>query len=304
MKLSCDVIKDILPLYVENMVSSDTRRIVEEHIAACESCKKQLAEMSTPQNLPADIDTAPLRRLKAILRKNKIKIFLLSVMLTLAAAVAVIAFLTTPQYIPYSENPVTIKENADGSVLAIFSDAVSGYSVHRYPADKSPGYVYHITAWNSIWSRYIGKSTARSTVLNPGGGAVASVYYYTPYRSGERLSAGDGDILIYGQDQVPGGGVQTLPRAFLAYYFFLAAGLAIFCIIAMYLLRRHEKARNVIFKIFLLPVAYLLGSLCIKDFYFPSYSATRDFYAILLVTIPLYIMLLSASYLIKEFKRV
>lgn len=303
MKISCDVIGDILPLYVENMASSDTRRIVEEHISACESCKRQLDEMSFSQDLPADIDTAPLRKLKAVLRKNKIQIFLLSVMLTLAAAVAVIAFLTAPQYIPYSENPLLIKENADGALMAIFSNEVSGYSIHHYPAGRGPGFVYHITAWNSVWSRYVRKSSANNTVLNPDGETVASVYYYTPYRSGEHLHAGDGDILIYGRDQVPDGNVVTLPRAFLAYYFFMAAALAIFCLIAMYLFRRHEKVRRVIFKIFLLPAAYLLANLCIKGFYFPSYSATRDLCAILLVTIPLYFALLSAGYLIKEFKR-
>jgi hypothetical protein len=303
MKISCDVIGDILPLYVENMASSDTRRIVEEHISACESCKRQLDEMSFSQDLPADIDTAPLRKLKAVLRKNKIQIFLLTVMLTLAAAVVIAAFLTAPQYISYSENPVVIKENADGTVLAMFSDEVSGYGIHHYTAIRGSGYVYHITAWSSIWSRYISKNSAGNTVLNPDGETVASIYYYTPYRSGDRLYAGDGDILIYGRDQNPGGDVQTLPRGFLAYCFFMAVVLAIFCTIAIYLFRRHEKARKVIFKIVLLPVAYLLGNLCIKGFYILSYSATRDFLVILLVTIPLYIILLSAAYLIKEFKR-
>lgn len=298
------MIRDVLPLYVENLASSDTRRIVEEHIAACESCKKQLDEMNASQNLPADIDTEPLKKLKAILRRNKIQIFLLSVMLTLAAAVAVIAFLTAPQYIPYSGNPVLIKENADGAVLAVFSDEVSGYSIHHYPADRGPGFVYHITAWSSIWNRYISKSSANNTVLNPDGKTVASVYYYMPYRSGDRLYAGDGDILIYGRDQVPDGNVVTLPRGFLAYYFFMAAALAIFCLIAMYIFRRHAKAKEVIFKIFLLPAAYIVGSLCIKGLHFMSYSATRDLCAILLVTIPLYLALLSAGYLIKELRRV
>lgn len=302
MKVTCNVIRDILPLYVENMASADTRKMVEEHTGSCERCRKQLDEMSIPHNLPADTDTAPLRKLKATLRKNKIQTIIFSVMFTLAAAVVVIAFLTAPRY-SYSEHTVTIKENADGAVLAIFSDEVSGYHIHHYLADKGPGYVYHITVWNSIWSRYIRKNPANNTVLNPDGKTVASVYYYMPYRSGDILTAGDSDILIYGIDQNPGGGVQTLPRLFLTWYASFAALFAIICGIAMYLFRRHEKARSMILKILLLPVAYLLGNLCIKGFYLPSYSAIRDFYAILLVTIPLYIVLLSATYLIKEFKR-
>ena len=34
----CNLIKDILPLYVENMVSADTREFVSEHLEHCEEC--------------------------------------------------------------------------------------------------------------------------------------------------------------------------------------------------------------------------------------------------------------------------
>ena len=98
MKVTCNVIRDILPLYVENMASADTRKMVEEHTGSCERCRKQLDEMSIPHNLPADTDTAPLRKLKATLRKNKIQTIIFSVMFTLAAAVVVIAFLTCLLY--------------------------------------------------------------------------------------------------------------------------------------------------------------------------------------------------------------
>ena len=188
------------------------------------------------------------------------------------------------------------------TVLAIFSEAVSGYDIHHYPADRGEGYVYHLTAWNSIWSRHISKGHAGRIVLNPEGNEVAGVYYYTPSSSRERHFAGDGDILIYGQDQVPEGGVLTLPRTFLAFYFFMAVALVITCAVVLYLFRLHEKVKKTISYILLLALAYILGSLSIKGFYFPSYAAARDLCSILLVAIPLYIVLLSASYLIEEFK--
>ena len=33
MKISCNIIRDILPLYVDNVVSDDTRDMTEEHLA-------------------------------------------------------------------------------------------------------------------------------------------------------------------------------------------------------------------------------------------------------------------------------
>ena len=41
MKIKCNVIKDILPLYIENIASEDTRVLIEEHIDECEDCKKK-----------------------------------------------------------------------------------------------------------------------------------------------------------------------------------------------------------------------------------------------------------------------
>lgn len=31
-EISCDIIKDILPLYVDDVVSDDTKKMVEEHL--------------------------------------------------------------------------------------------------------------------------------------------------------------------------------------------------------------------------------------------------------------------------------
>ena len=39
MKISCDVIMDLLPLYHDGVCAENSKKIVEEHIAECESCK-------------------------------------------------------------------------------------------------------------------------------------------------------------------------------------------------------------------------------------------------------------------------
>ena len=44
MKTECSVIRDLLPLYVENMVSEKTAQYIMEHIAVCEECKAELAK--------------------------------------------------------------------------------------------------------------------------------------------------------------------------------------------------------------------------------------------------------------------
>ena len=44
-KISCHVIQDILPLYVDGIVSEDTKEMVEEHLRECESCRKEAEHM-------------------------------------------------------------------------------------------------------------------------------------------------------------------------------------------------------------------------------------------------------------------
>jgi len=41
-KNECSIIKDLLPLYVEDMVSGETRDFIEEHLSNCPECKAEL----------------------------------------------------------------------------------------------------------------------------------------------------------------------------------------------------------------------------------------------------------------------
>lgn len=40
MKLSCEVVEDLLPLYVDNVCSEQSRWLVEEHLRECDKCRK------------------------------------------------------------------------------------------------------------------------------------------------------------------------------------------------------------------------------------------------------------------------
>lgn len=291
MKISCNMIRDILPLYVEDMASQDTRDLVEEHIASCENCKKRLEEMRTFEEPPVDTDIAPLRNIQNTLRKKQLQTIILSVMITLVFAVVTIAYLTTPAYISYNENAVSIIEKDDGTVLLNFSEEVSGFNVNQYPAADNSGYVYDITTWETIWQQKINKNNLENTVLNPNGETVASIYYYN--------TDGIENTLIYG-DPITDGSVMTLPRLVLSYYVLFAIGFLLICGIGLVIFRKNEKIRNGLEKMILLPISYLIAHLLIKGLHSATYLAGRDFYVILLVTISLYVALLAGRNILKK----
>lgn len=51
MKLSCDIVQDLLPLYEDGVCSPDSRSAVEEHLKTCPQCR---GEQKTAQKLPKE----------------------------------------------------------------------------------------------------------------------------------------------------------------------------------------------------------------------------------------------------------
>ena len=44
-KISCNIARDLLPLYVEGILSEETAQVVEMHLQTCKSCKKDFETM-------------------------------------------------------------------------------------------------------------------------------------------------------------------------------------------------------------------------------------------------------------------
>lgn len=70
-EFSCNTVRDMLPLYVDNIVSDDTRAIVEEHLTSCDACRKEYENMKNAIVLPADGDAKQLKRFKGAWKKKK-----------------------------------------------------------------------------------------------------------------------------------------------------------------------------------------------------------------------------------------
>jgi|GEM_PF-728435 len=46
MKISCEIIKDLLPLYQDGVCSDESKKVIEEHIKICENCKAEIESMN------------------------------------------------------------------------------------------------------------------------------------------------------------------------------------------------------------------------------------------------------------------
>ena len=63
-KITCSVINDLLPLYIDKVLSSDSTALVEEHLEKCSSCRESLERMESPITIKQISDRSRIKELK------------------------------------------------------------------------------------------------------------------------------------------------------------------------------------------------------------------------------------------------
>ena len=97
MKISCEIIQDLLPIYHDGICSNKSRQLVEEHLSECESCREELRAMDdnlivpdTKQNLE---EAEAVKRLSIKWKKGMLKSLLKGVFFTLITVIIMLAIL-------------------------------------------------------------------------------------------------------------------------------------------------------------------------------------------------------------------
>lgn len=115
--ITCEVIKDLLPLYVDDVLSADSRAIVEEHLETCSDCTEYYHALKEPkgdyEQMRNSDDKAALKKIKGNLKKKK----LITILIT-AVCIAALGFgifyglVVHEKYIPYEESGLYVSEEA------------------------------------------------------------------------------------------------------------------------------------------------------------------------------------------------
>ena len=330
MNKDCSIVQDLLPLYAEDMLREETKEFVDAHLAQCAPCRAELAALKA--DVPsAPVSAQPLRSLKKQLRRKKFTAVLLAVALALTLATAGFAYLTAPQYLPYSETEWTVAR-ADGAVtaegLADLSGVesisvnlltpVSGTKVTSTQEPDSGKTVYFITAWRTPLDTWRGafdesgdtpnthsandRTQREADALQGALGKVESARTLFTLNTANCAAVyyspnnGQDDVLLCGSRD---GGIISLPRLALGYYVLLSLALLIPLGITFFLCRR-KKIGKVLGHLALIPACYLVGHLLVKGFATTSYQMQRDFSLIVLTGALLYAAALLAGTLLRQ----
>ena len=71
-KQSCNIVQDLLPLYIDEACSEESREMVEAHLKECEACREVFEQMKENLKFPAEYADAKrgLEKIRKVLRKK------------------------------------------------------------------------------------------------------------------------------------------------------------------------------------------------------------------------------------------
>ena len=119
MKTNCNVIRDLLPLYIDKISSEETNKLIEEHFEECEECKKYY-EIMKDETKVSDIDEEKvLKKFSKKMKKKRLKAIILAIIVTLILGLVIWRIFTKDDFMmKYEEGIVTIEEQEDGAIFA------------------------------------------------------------------------------------------------------------------------------------------------------------------------------------------
>lgn len=294
-RINCEVVEDMLPLYVENMASPSTRELVEEHLADCEACREKETQMKGNVQLPKDSDKGAdlLNKLSKQLFRKKATAVAVAVLGMLLVCVLVMVHLNSPISISYEDIADTIEIGKDeaGRLEVRITDNLGGRSVLERSKDEEGVNTAYISLYTTRL-RQLQKMTAGSSAfafLTEEAGIskeelMGRIYYYPSKETGEAVCIYENEALVGSRS----GGVVVLPRLTQNYYTLLAVLLFFMGVGACFCLRKRSREFWIALKITLFPAAYTICAVLVLQDKQILHGLSYYISGILLATLVLY----------------
>ena len=133
MKKECSIVRDVLPLYFENMVSEDTAVFVKEHLENCSDCAAEFeclksgSQIDQAETPPSGNDANVITAVKKKIIKRIFKM-VAAVCLVFVVLFSALMLYTGISY-PVSKDNISLSTEADGEYSYIFLETEAGKSL-------------------------------------------------------------------------------------------------------------------------------------------------------------------------------
>lgn len=125
--MNCNIIKDLLPSYIDGICSEDTTNVVEEHLQHCEECRLYLELMEQPTNdmLPEEVMVAkaPFKKINKKRRIQVLVTILITFIITILGSLVVQEVGAVKQiFFPMSSATVNLEDDKKEWTTLYFDD--------------------------------------------------------------------------------------------------------------------------------------------------------------------------------------
>ncbi|MBR5792614.1 MAG: zf-HC2 domain-containing protein [Ruminiclostridium sp.] len=153
MRIPCDLIQDLLPLYHDEVCSSDSRTLVEEHLLECPACCQVLDDLHEKVEHPLE-DWSEIQALQKTWQKDKMRTRRIRITLVLISVFVLVSplWLTLPKNQPVPSEEIEISQVCqlkDGTIVFhMYID--DGKVLEEITYDFGEDGCYYITPKHSI----------------------------------------------------------------------------------------------------------------------------------------------------------
>lgn len=278
---NCNIIKDLLPLYKEDLLSQESKTFVEEHLKTCPECENLLKEEFEIENK----NTKPLDFVEKRIKKETRYITLAAIALIGSILIFIISYLNTPRHIKYEKGLYKVYRS-DEIYTVEFNDKVSGID---YTDTEDSIYLdAYSTKYDEIFNKNRQKKSLTFHKDN------FKTVLYQNHESMPNMVIGSGEVR------------QTLlPRLVFGLYAWISI-IGFFVIaFAIFLQEKlRKKFLSLPIKTLLIgaPLSLFLGILSIKGLNTATYYPMTDFKYIAFLSLGIYLFLIFLS-IAREQKR-
>jgi len=153
--MNCSIVRDLLPLYHDEVVSEESRKLVEEHLETCEECKKMLDDIrENMRTAPTQSTEEPLASGFKILKKRLRRKTVATIAASILGAVILVSALTYGVF--FYERPVPLSRVIPANSQSInsafdFFDEVGGCnSIYLFINDEA----VYFSIYDTVWTRF------------------------------------------------------------------------------------------------------------------------------------------------------
>lgn len=263
MEISCNVIKDILPLYAEDMACEETKALVEAHLCCCDSCRNVMAELKSQPAETGDRMAASMKKVSDGIKKTRILTAATAVFLVITIIASLLVFLTFPVWATAEEAIKEVECLEDGRIKVYFTDQCAGVISRGTHGNR--GILCKKERWDGLFPRKLpegmndasyGNYMILGNTITDG---VLSKYakdeniWYVDYHTGIA------DTLLWDSGDA-GEGMQLLEMSYLLRWIFIGA-VAAFALMAFLGVLLRKKASGRYFQ----NRAAIFGSFCVSS---------------------------------------